>query len=113
MVHGMTLIMIGMTLTSACGTLLFNEDESDILLHRPVPASLILRAKVKVLLTYSGMLALALNAVPLLVGGLRSSGGWAFIPPTSHLRHVQHLLHQPRRPGLPPLPQILRPQKLE
>lgn len=79
MPHAMTFMLAGMTMASACGGLLFNDQESDILLHRPVPARLILIAKVRVLYTQTVLMALALNVGVLLLRGLRI-GSWAYIP---------------------------------
>lgn len=80
LVHAMTFVMIGMTLTSSCSTLLFNDQESDILLHRPVPVSFILWAKVRVLLTQAWLLAVALNTVAIGAGIGRQGGSWRYLP---------------------------------
>lgn len=78
--HAMTFMMVGMTLATSCGTLLFNDQESDILLHRPVSATMILQAKVKVILTQTFLMALALNVAGLVVGVVRGGGSWRYIP---------------------------------
>jgi ABC-2 type transport system permease protein len=80
LVHAMTFGMVGMMLTSSCSTLLFNDQESDILLHRPVPVAFILRAKVRVMLTQAWLLAVALNLVAMCVGVLRPGGSWRYLP---------------------------------
>lgn len=78
--HAMTFMMVGMTLATSCGTLLFNDQESDILLHRPVSATMILQAKVKVILTQTFFLALALNLAGMIVGVFRQGGSWRYVP---------------------------------
>ncbi|MES2706115.1 MAG: hypothetical protein V4726_05865 [Verrucomicrobiota bacterium] len=80
MPHAMTLMLAGMAMASACGTLLFNDQESDILLHRPVPARLILIAKVRVLFVQTVSLALALNTVIMIASPLRGGGSWRYVP---------------------------------
>ncbi len=80
LVHAMTFVMVGMTLSASCSTLLFNDQESDILLHRPVPVAFILRAKVRVLLTQAWLLAVALNGVALCLGMSRDGGSWRYLP---------------------------------
>jgi hypothetical protein len=64
--HAVTLLFASLTLASAAGTMLFVREEAEILLHRPVRAEQLLRAKVAVLVGYSLLLALALNAFGLI-----------------------------------------------
>lgn len=89
MPHAVTLMLTGMTMAAACGTLLFNDQESDILLHRPVPVRLILMAKVRVLVTESLSMGLALNAVIMIAGLMRGDGAWRYIP--AHLFSIMLL----------------------
>lgn len=80
LVHAMTFVMVGMTLSASCSSLLFNDQESDILLHRPVPVAFILRAKVRVLLTQAWLPAVALNGVAFYQGMVRDGGSWRYLP---------------------------------
>lgn len=64
--HAVTLLFASLTLASAAGTMLFVREEAEILLHRPVRAEQLLRAKAAVLIAYSLLLALALNAFGLI-----------------------------------------------
>jgi len=66
--HAVTLLFASLTLAATAGTMLFVREEAEILLHRPVRAEQLLRAKCWVLIAYSLLLALALNA-----GGLVTS----------------------------------------
>ena len=60
--HAMTLMFASLTLASSAGTVLFVREEAEILLHRPVRAEELLRAKAAVLIAFALLLALALNA---------------------------------------------------
>ncbi|HZN38429.1 MAG TPA: hypothetical protein VFD82_06475 [Planctomycetota bacterium] len=63
--HMITLLFASLTLAGSVGTMLFVREEAEILLHRPVAAAELLRAKCAVLVTFSLLLALALNAIGL------------------------------------------------
>lgn len=63
--HMVTLLFASLTLASSVGTMLFVREEAEILLHRPVAAAELLRAKCAVLIAFSLLLALALNALGL------------------------------------------------
>ncbi len=80
MAHAYTLLFGGISLVSASGAMLFNEQEPDILLHRPVSARLILLAKVRVLLRSLWFNALALNLIVTLVGMFSARGSWRYGP---------------------------------
>lgn len=81
--HGMTLVFLGMTIASSAGEVLFNKDEGDILLHRPVTSEALLRARISVLVQVSLWLAGAFNAVGLFAGLSMPDGGWMF--PLAHV----------------------------
>lgn len=81
--HGMTFVFLGMFLAASAGDVLFNKEEADILMHRPVTPGALLWAKVGVLLQVSLWLSGALNLVGLIVGGVSSHGGWLF--PVAHV----------------------------
>ena len=80
--HGMTFVFLGMFVASSAGEILFNAEEADILLHRPVSARALLRAKVRVLVEVSLWLAGALNLAGLVVGVFTPDGGVLF--PVAH-----------------------------
>jgi ABC-2 type transport system permease protein len=76
--HGMTLVFLGAFVAASTGEILFNENESEILLHRPVTPQAMLWAKVRVLVEVSLWLALAFNLTGLLVGVGTRDGGWLY-----------------------------------
>jgi hypothetical protein len=81
--HAMTIIFLGMFVGSSAGEVLFNKEESDILLHRPVTSRALLRAKISVLLQVSLWIAGAFNLAGLFAGIIAPDGGWLF--PVAHL----------------------------
>jgi hypothetical protein len=76
--HAMTFMFLGMFVASSAGEVLFNKEETDILLHRPVEPKMLLRAKVRVLVEVSLWLAGAFNLVGLFVGLTAPDGDWRF-----------------------------------
>ncbi|HEY2084269.1 MAG TPA: hypothetical protein VGI88_15920, partial [Verrucomicrobiae bacterium] len=66
--HSMTFMFLGMFVSSSAGEVLFNKEEADILLHRPVTSRELLWSKIRVLIQVSLWLAGALNLVGLFVG---------------------------------------------
>jgi ABC-2 type transport system permease protein len=80
--HAMTFVFLGMFVASSAGEILFNKEEADILLHRPVSPRALLWAKIAVLVEVSLWLAGAFNLVGLFVG-IGSAGNWRF--PVVHL----------------------------
>ena len=81
--HAITFVMVAMFIAASAGEILFNNQEADILLHRPVTARALLTAKVRVLVEVSLWLAVALNFIGLFVGLAAPDGGWRF--PLVHL----------------------------
>lgn len=80
--HAMTFMFLGMFVASSAGEILFNKEEADILMHRPISPRAMLWAKIRILVEVSLWLAIAFNLVGLFVGfGL--SGNWRF--PLVHL----------------------------
>jgi hypothetical protein len=65
--HAMTFVFLGMFVASSAGEILFNKEEADILLHRPVSPKAMLWAKIRVLVEVSLWLAGAFNLVGLFV----------------------------------------------
>jgi hypothetical protein len=78
--HGASLFFVGMFVASSAGEVLFNQDEAEILLHRPVMPRAMLWAKVSVLLQVSLWLSLAFNLAGMLGGSLNHSGSLMFAP---------------------------------
>ncbi len=78
--HAFTFMMVGIMMAGSSGTLLFNAEEADILLHRPVTPRALLGAKVSVLVAMGGTLAVALNLVGLGLGVFGPNGTWLFLP---------------------------------
>jgi len=75
--HGLTFVFLGMFIASSAGEMLFNKEEADILLHRPISPKVMLWAKIRVLVEISLWLAVALNLAGLVVG-LTTGGGVLF-----------------------------------
>jgi len=78
--HSMTLAFLGMFVASSSGEVLFNKEEGDILLHRPVSPRALLWAKVGVLVQVSLWLAGAFNLVGFFAGAMTGDGSWLFPP---------------------------------
>lgn len=66
--HGMTLVFCGMFIAASAGETLFNKEEGDILMHRPVTPQALLRAKLTVLLQVSLWIAGAFNLAGMIAG---------------------------------------------
>ena len=80
--QAMTFVFLSMFVAASAGAILFNKEEADILLHRPVSPRAMLWAKVRVLAEVSFGLACAFNLIGLFVG-FGSHGNWRF--PLAHL----------------------------
>ncbi len=80
--HLMTFLFLGMFVAASAGEVLFNKEEGDILLHRPVTPRALLWAKIGVLVQVSLWLAGAFNLGGLWAGIGASDGGWWF--PVAH-----------------------------
>src|SRR5260370_220664 len=81
--HAMTVVFLGMFMGASAGEVLFNKEEGDILLHRPITPRALLWAKIGVLIEVSLWLAGAFNLAGLFVGVSVSSRGWIF--PLAHV----------------------------
>src|SRR3954464_2966250 len=77
--HAMTLVFLGMFVAASAGEVLFNKEEADILLHRPVTPRALLWAKIAVLLEISLWLAGAFNLASMVAGAALSDRGWLFV----------------------------------
>jgi ABC-2 type transport system permease protein len=76
--HGMTFVFLGMFVSSSAGEILFNKEEADILMHRPVSSRDLLWSKIRVLIQVSLWLAGALNLAGLFVGTQSPDGNILF-----------------------------------
>ena len=76
--HAMTFMAVGMFVATSSGEALFNKEESEILMHRPVTPQMLLRAKAAVLIQVSLYLALAINFVGFFAGLTASDGSWLY-----------------------------------
>ncbi len=81
--HGMTFFLLGTFITASAGDLLFEKQEGDILLHRPIEARALLWGKVSALVRVSLWLGLALNLPTALFGLVSPDASLAF--PVVHL----------------------------
>ena len=77
--HGMTFVFLGMFVAASAGEVLFNKEEADILLHRPVTPGMLLRAKIGMLVQVSLWLAGAFNLGGFIAGVRAPDGGWSFL----------------------------------
>lgn len=82
--HGMTLVFCGMFIAASAGETLFNKEEADILLHRPVTPQALLRAKLTVVVQVTLWIAGAFN-----LGGMITG---IFVPNGSVLYPIAHAL---------------------
>ena len=71
----MTFVFLGMFVSSSAGEVLFNKEEADILLHRPVSSRDLLWAKIRVLIEVSLWLGGALNLAGFFIGIYATDGG--------------------------------------
>ncbi|MCC6153976.1 MAG: hypothetical protein IT367_09475 [Candidatus Hydrogenedentes bacterium] len=78
--HATTFAFIGMFLASSAGEVLFNKEEADILLHRPIDPRVLLWAKVRVLVESALWISLAFNFAGFFVGLAASNASWLFFP---------------------------------
>jgi hypothetical protein len=69
-----------MFVASSAGEILFNRQEADILLHRPIAPKTLLWAKVRVLVDVSLWLAFAFNLAGFYVGCGVPNGNGLFLP---------------------------------
>ncbi len=63
-IHSMTFFVVGMAVTAESGDILFNANESDVLMHRPIHPRTLLLAKTINLVAFTLVLATALNLFP-------------------------------------------------
>ena len=77
--HAMTFTFLGMFVATSCGEILFNKEEADILLHRPIEPRMMLWAKIRVLIEIALWCAGCLNFAGLFAGVFAPDGGWLFV----------------------------------
>jgi len=63
-IHSMTFFVVGMAVTAESGDILFNTNENDVLMHRPIHPRTLLLAKTINLVAFTLILATALNLFP-------------------------------------------------
>ena len=78
--HGMSLLFLGMFIAASAGEILFNKEEAEILLHRPVDSRTLLWAKVSVMVRISLWLACAFNLAGVVIGSMGPAGSLLFAP---------------------------------
>jgi hypothetical protein len=78
--HCMTFVFLGMFVAASAGEILFNKEEADILMHRPITPGALLWAKIRVLIEVSLWLAVAFNLAGFFAGLGSRNGGWLFPP---------------------------------
>ena len=78
--HGGTIFLVGMFVASSSGEVLFNQEEAEILLHRPIPPRTLLWAKISVLLQVSLWMSLAFNLAGMIYGSVGEGGNLLFAP---------------------------------
>lgn len=77
--HAGTFVLVGLFVASSSGEILFNQDESDILLHHPIPPAVLLKAKCRLLLEVSLWMAGAFTFAGLIGGALAFPRGLGFL----------------------------------
>ncbi len=77
--HSMTFFVVGMALTAESGDILFNVNETDVLVHRPIHPRTLLLAKSLNLIAFALLLAFALNLFPTFFG-MYASGAQPWFP---------------------------------
>ncbi|HTR41682.1 MAG TPA: hypothetical protein VMH87_08715 [Pseudomonadales bacterium] len=80
--HSLTFAFLGMFVASSAGEILFNKEEADILLHRPIDPKTMLWSKIRVLVEISLWIAGAFNLAGFFVGLGSPDGSWRF--PLAH-----------------------------
>lgn len=83
LLHATSFVLLGLFIAASSGDVLFNQQEVEILLHRPVSPSALLRAKMTVLVQVSLWMAGAFNLAGMLVGTFSGHGSWLF--PLAHM----------------------------
>lgn len=78
--HSMTLLFLALFVSGSAGEVLFNAQEAEILLHRPVTAQQLLQAKIRVMVEVCLWLAFAFNLVGLAIGSFGTHGHLLFLP---------------------------------
>jgi ABC-2 type transport system permease protein len=80
LLHSLAFLMVGMNLATTGGQLLFNPEEADVLLHRPIEPRSLLSAKLQTIGLFSLAMAVAINLGGLVIGVLDTRAGWRFLP---------------------------------
>jgi hypothetical protein len=80
LLHSLAFLMVGMNLATTGGQLLFNPEEAEVLLHRPIEPRSLLSAKLQTVGCFSLAMAVAINLAGLIVGAVDTAAGWRFLP---------------------------------
>lgn len=80
LLQAITFFFAALSVVTSAGSMLFVREEAEVLLHRPVDSKHLLRAKVAVLMQWSMLSALAINAAGLIGGLFTTGGGLLFVP---------------------------------
>ena len=81
--HAMTFAFLGLFVASSAGEILFNKEEADILLHRPIEPRTMLWSKIRVIIEVSFWLAGAFNLAGIFLGLGCPDSSWRF--PIAHV----------------------------
>lgn len=80
LLHALAFLMVGMNLATTGGQLLFNQEEAEVLLHRPIEPRSLLSAKLQTIALVSLGMAIAINLGGIAAGVLDTAAGWRFLP---------------------------------
>ena len=80
--HAMTFAFLGMFVASSAGEILFNKEEADILMHRPIDSGILLRSKIRVMVLVALWVVGSFNLVGLFAGVTCPDSSWRF--PIAH-----------------------------
>src|SRR5947209_18895741 len=80
LLHALAFLIVGMNLATTGGQLLFNPEEAEVLLHRPIEPRSLLSAKLQTIGFFSLAMAVAINCAGLVIGVLDTTAGWRFLP---------------------------------
>jgi hypothetical protein len=80
LLHSLAFLMVGMNLATTGGQLLFNPEEADVLLHRPIEPRSLLSAKLQTIGLFSLAMAVAINFGGIVFGVRETSAAWRFLP---------------------------------
>ncbi len=77
--HASTFTIVGLFVAVSAGSQLFNPDDADILLHRPIRPQILLRAKIRTLVSVALWLSTAINILTMVAVLLVKDRGLPFV----------------------------------